>query len=120
MVADLTNGTISPSDAAREAEGFVNERQNALQTVNALNTPPRFQHVQQLLVQSLQLSIADDQALADWASAKANGSSGQAEFDLANSIGRQASDEKRQFLTAYRPLATRALGAPDTSIPNGF
>jgi hypothetical protein len=42
-----------------------------------LKAPAPFTNAQSILVSSLRISIADDQALADWATARASGSSSQ-------------------------------------------
>jgi len=85
-----------------------------------LTVPPAFARAQRLLIQSLQASVTDDQALVAWTVARRDGGNAQAAFVRANQIGAQATRLKRQLQRAYRQQRQAATGRTPARLPEIF
>lgn len=116
----VVSGQLGGSAAIGEADAFVAARQQALQAALQLQPPSEFARIQGLLVQSLRISLSDDQALLSWVRARNGGGDGQAELDRVNAIGSQATTAKRRFLAAYGPLRQAATGKSTSSVPDSY
>jgi Double zinc ribbon len=112
---------MSRSAAVIAAQSYLGQRRLELGRAQALGIPPEFAPAQALLVRSLQVSVADDEALVAWTLARRDGAgNAQAAFAQANRLGAQATTLKRQFLRVYGPLRQRATGRAPGSLPGIF
>lgn len=112
---------ISRSAAVAQARSYVDERRLELARMQALTVPSSFALAQRLLVRSLQVSVADDEALVAWTVARRDGSgNAKAALDRANRIGARATALKKQFLRAYGQQRQAATGLSPASLPDIF
>ena len=110
----------SSAAAIAEAERFTALRRQSLASALRLEAPAGYARAQALLVQSLRLSIADDEALMLWARARQRGANPQTFLDRANAIGAQATAAKKRFLALYGPLRRASTGKPASRLPDGY
>jgi hypothetical protein len=120
FVPNVVNEKIESAAAIVEAERFTALRKRTLASVLGLQAPARFALAHAVLVQSLRLSIADDQALILWARARQRGADPQTFLDRANRMGAEATAAKKRFLAIYGPLRRAATGKPASSLPDGY
>jgi hypothetical protein len=121
FVPRAASGAISPSAAVALARSYADQRRLELATARALTAPPAFASAHGLLIRSLQISIADDQALVRWTLARRDGSgNAQTAFERANRIGAQATALKQQFLRVYARQRQTATGRSPASLPDIF
>jgi hypothetical protein len=121
FVPRAASDAINRTAAVTLARSYADQRRLELEQAQALTAPPAFALTQQLLIRSLQASLADDQALVAWALARRDASgNAQAAFDRATRIGAQATALKQQFLRAYGPRRQAATGLSAGTLPNNF
>jgi hypothetical protein len=116
----VAGGSLEPASALAHADGFVRERQQALQAAENLEPPAEFAAAHQLLVESLRVSLVDDRALHAWVQALAAGAPGQPQLDRVNQLGAQATALKRSFLSLYVRVRKHATGKSPASLPSSY
>jgi len=121
FIPRAASGAINRSAAVTLARSYVEQRRLELEQARALTVPSAFTSAQQLLVSSLQVSLADDQALVIWAVARRDGSGdARAAFARVNRLGAQATALKQQFLSVYGPRRQAATGLSPGGLPHTF
>jgi hypothetical protein len=121
FVPRAASDAINRSAAVTLARSYVEQRRLELDQARALTVPPAFASAQELLLRSLEASIADDQALVIWTVARRDGSGNtRAAFARANRLGAQATALKQQFLRVYGPRRQAATGLSPGSLPDNF
>lgn len=121
FVPRAASDAIDRSAAVTLARSYVEQRRLQLEQAGAFNVPPEFASAQQLLLRSLQASLADDQALVIWTVARRDGSGDtRAAFARVNRVGAQATALKQQFLRVYGPSRQAATGLSPGSLPDTF
>jgi len=108
------------TDAVGLARSYTDKRRLELAQAQELTVPPAFARAQRLLIQSLQASVTDDQALVAWTVARRDGGNAQAAFVRANQIGAQATRLKRQLQRAYRQQRQAATRRTPARLPEIF
>jgi hypothetical protein len=121
FVPRVARDEIDRSAAVTLARSYVEQRRVELDQARALSVPTAFASAQQLLLRSLEASLADDQALVVWTVARRDGSGdARAAFVRADRLGAQASALKNEFLRVYGPLRQAATGLSPNSLPDNF
>ncbi len=121
FIRRASSGAISRGAAVVLARSFANSRRVELERARALVVPAEFAQAHQLLVDSLQTSLDDDEALVAWTEARRDGTGGaRAAFARANRIGTQATTQKRLFLRVYGPARRSATGLSPASLPTDY
>jgi hypothetical protein len=121
FIPRATRGSISRSGAPVAARSYLNQRRLELQQAQALTVPPAFVLAHDVLIRSLQASVADDQALVAWTVARRDGSGNeQGALDQVNRIGARATALKQQFLRVYGRQRQAATGRSPASLPAIF
>jgi hypothetical protein len=121
FIPRASSDAISRPAAVAAARSYLAQRQLELNRAEALQVPPAFAPAQALLIQSLRLSVQDDEALLAWAIARRDGSgNAQAAFAQANQLGAQATATKKQFLRAYGRARQQETGQSPASLPDIF
>jgi hypothetical protein len=118
LVDAVNGGSISEAGAANAIQAIIGNRQAFLTAIGKVTPPPAFSQAHQTLARSLQVSIADDQAIANWIDATFAGDSGSADYywSRQQSLSLQASQLKQSFLDQYNGLRARLLGLPALDI----
>jgi hypothetical protein len=121
FVPRAASDSIDRSTAVTLARSYVGQRRVELAQARALTVPSAFASAQQLLLRSLEASLADDQALLIWTVARRDGSGDtRAAFARANRLGAQATALKQQFLRVYGPQRQATTGLSPESLPANF
>jgi hypothetical protein len=112
---------ISRSPAVTLARSLAGQRRTELRQAQGFAVAPGFELAHQLLVLSLQASLADDEALVAWAVARRDGTgTARAEFARANRLGARATGLKRRFLREYGLRRQAATGLTPRTLPKDF
>jgi hypothetical protein len=121
FVPRAASDSIDRSTAVTLARSYVAQRRVELAQARALTVPSAFASAQQLLLRSLEASLADDQALVIWTVAHRDGSGEtSAAFARANRLAAQATALKQQFLRVYGPQRQATTGLIPESLPASF
>jgi len=115
FVPAATAGTIGARQAVVEAADYVAQRRTDLREMRSLVPPEVFEGTHAELIRSLELSLADDEALLAWAQARANGFDSSAALARVNSLGLETSAAKKQFLADFRSTAFQVTGSEITT-----
>jgi len=121
FIPRAASGAMARDAAVATAQSYLTQRRRELAQAQSLAPPPAFARAHALLVQSLQSSVADDEALVDWTVARRDGSgNAQAALDEVNRIGAEATALKRQFLRTYGAARQAATGRSPAGLPDAF
>jgi hypothetical protein len=121
FVPRAASDAIDRSAAVTLARSYVEQRRLEVEQARTLTVPPAFAVAQQLLIRSLQASLADDRALVIWTAARRDGSRDtRAAFDRVNRLGARATALKQEFLRVYGPRRKAATGLTPGSLPHNF
>jgi S1-C subfamily serine protease len=112
LIALVNRQAISHDDAAAAIHAITEQRRQLLAAVTATPAPPAFETSAELLKTSLNASIADDLAIANWIDAVYFGDSAGASRYFSENIrlSAAATEAKDSFLAEYNRARQRLLG----------
>ena len=120
FVPSVSSRQVRVPEAIAEAQGFVVARKLTLETALRIAAPDGFANAQALLVQSLRLSVADDQALRTWVKAFESHGDAQTELNRVNEMGVATTAAKQKFLATYGPARQAATGLSPSTLPDSY
>jgi hypothetical protein len=112
LVTGVQAGTITLGEARSQIAAILNQRQSLQNAVAAVDTPPQFARVAELLLSSIAASIDDDIAIQGWIDAWYEGDSytfnrfWNEHLEATN----RATQAKRAFVEAYNEARRKLLG----------
>lgn len=115
LIRNVRAKTLSRAEALRQIDQIIGQRRSLADNL-PVDTPPSFEHAQDVLRESIIASLRDDEAVRSWITAFYNGS--PEEPQLFSEVGRLsdiATAKKTEFLSEYNDLRESNLDLPPTN-----